>query len=300
MQPIIEGDLSAILESTEVAILAEGHTALEGPAWHPAGYLTYVDLDLNQLWSWSPQDGAQVIRHPNGEGNGCTLDEYDRLIMCEGDGRRIVRLETDGSWTVVVDNWQGKRLNKPNDIVRHSSGALYFTDPGMFLPEAERDIATSNVWRLTPDGRLDPVSTNLTFPNGLAFSPDEKTLYVANSFLDRHCLEERKRGEVCHHRYLAAYDVEPDGSLSGFRQITDMASNAATVPDGMKVDVNGVIYCTGSGALWILAPDGGVIGKLITPDGARNCAFGDDDLRTLYITALKTVYSIRTTARGIR
>jgi gluconolactonase len=219
--------------------------------------------------------------------------------MCEGDSRSIVRLEADGTWTTLAERWQGKRLNRPNDIIRRSDGTYYFTDPILFVPKEERDFGQSIVWRLSPDGSLSIVSTEFGFPNGLALSPDESVLYVANSFLDERCMEERKRKEVCPHRYLAAFDVAADGSLANRRQVTDLSSAAHDVPDGLKVDVNGTIFCTGSGATWVLAPDGGVIGKIRTPDAARNVAFGDADWRTLYITALNTVYSLRTKAPGI-
>jgi gluconolactonase len=300
VQLTVEGDLSGILESTELTTLSRGHRGLEGPVWHRSGFLTFVDLEGNQLLRFRPDHGVDVIRAPNRDGNGCTLDAEGRLIMCEGETRSIVRRELDGSWTTLAARFDGKRLNRPNDIIRHSDGSFYFTDPNLFVPNEERDFDKSVIWRLSSDGQLQMVATHLAFPNGLAFSPDEKTLYVANSFLDQSCLEERRRQAVCPHRYLAAFDVEPSGSLANFRQITDMSSNAHDVPDGLKVDVNGKIFCTGSGALWVLEASGAVIGKLVTPDAGRNCAFGDADMRTLYITALNTLYKVRLKSPGIR
>jgi gluconolactonase len=295
----VEGNLEGILETDQLTTLSEGHRGLEGPVLHRPGHLTFVDLEGNQLLRWRPGLGVDVIRAANAEGNGCTLDAEDRLIMCEGGTRSIVRLEPDGSWTTLARMSEGKRLNRPNDIVRRSDGSFYFTDPNLFVPKEQRDIGTSGVWRLTVDGHLQLVSTDLAFPNGLALSPDERTLYVANSFLDERCLEERKQQAVCRHRYLAAFDVRPTGELRNFREITDMSSNARDVPDGLKVDVNGNIFCTGSGALWVIKPSGAVIGKIATPDAGRNCAFGDADMRTLYITAQNTLYSIRLKSPGI-
>jgi gluconolactonase len=299
MQAILEGNLSRIVESPELTIIASGFRGTEGPVWHPAGYLTFVDLEGNQLLRWSPADGLQVLRGPNAHGNGCTLDERGRLVMCEGDSHSVVRLEADGNWTTLAQSWQGKRLNRPNDIIRRSDGTYFFTDPNLFVPHAERQLGSSAVWRLAPDGRLDMVAVDLAFPNGLALSPDEKTLYVANSFLDERCMEERKQHAVCHHRYLAAYDVAADGSLSNFRQVTDLASDAHDCPDGLKVDRNGIVFCTGSGATWVLDAGGRVLGKIRTPEPGRNCAFGDADMKTLYITALTTVYSLRMKTPGI-
>lgn len=299
MQAVLEGDLADIVESPELTVVATGFKGAEGPVWHQAGFLTFVDLEGDQLLRWSRAEGLRVLRSPNARGNGCTLDERGRLVMCEGDTRRLARMEEDGSWTPLTGLWEGKRLNRPNDVIRRSDGAYFFSDPQLFVPRGQCDLPNSPVWRLSPDGRLEIAATDLAFPNGLALSPDEKVLYVANSFLDGRCLEERKRKEVCHHRYLAAYDVAADGSLSRFRVVTDLSSDAHDVPDGLKVDCRGTIFCTGSGAVWVLDPQGRVIGKIRTPESHRNCAFGDADMRTLYITAQTTVYSLRLKVPGI-
>lgn len=299
MQAVIEGDLSGILESNEVTVVASGLSATEGPVWHPAGYLTFVDIRRSQLLRWTPGKGVDIVRENTNEGNGCTLDRDARLLMCEGGNRRITRMENNGKWTTMADNWGGKRLNRPNDIVGRSDGMLYFSDPNLSTPADQRDLDSSIVWRLAPDGTLDPAARDCGFPNGLALSPDEKVLYVSNSFRDLDCFKEREQKAVCAHRYLAAYDVRPDGSLANFRQFTDMTSSAHSVPDGLKVDRNGIIFCAGSGATWVIAPSGKVLGKIVTPEFARNCAFGDADFRTLYLTAITTVYSIRVKTPGI-
>lgn len=300
MQAVLEGDVAGLVESSELTVIVQGFRGTEGPVWHPAaGCLTFVDLEGNQLLRWSRGDGVQILRDPNSQGNGCTLDGTGRLVMCEGGSRSIVRMESDGSWTTLADRYLGKRLNRPNDIIRRSDGTYFFTDPNLFVAKDERDFEHSMVWRLSPDGDLAIVATELGFPNGLALSPDESVLYVANSFLDERCIEERKRKEVCPHRYLAAYDVGADGSLANFRRITDLSSNAHDVPDGLKVDVNGIVYLTGSGAVWVMDPQGNVLGKIRTPEPGRNCAFGDADMRTLYIASLTTVYSLRMVHPGI-
>ncbi len=299
MQAVIEGDLSGIVESAELALIAGGFVGTEGPLWHPAGFLTFVDLEGDKLLRWDAAAGLRVLRHPNGHGNGCTLDGEGRLVMCDGDGRAIVRLEQDGRRTVLADRSDGRRLNRPNDIIRRSDGTFFFTDPGLFVPEDQRDLPVACIFRLSRDGRLDVVATDPAFPNGLALSPDESVLYVTNSFLDKGCLGERERGEVCSHRYLAAYDVSGEGDLSNFRKVTDLSSSARDVPDGLKVDRKGAIFCTGSGAVWVLDPAGGLIGKIRTPEPHRNCAFGGSDMRTLYISTLTSIYSIRVRTPGI-
>jgi gluconolactonase len=299
IQATTEGELSDILESNELTVVASGLTATEGPVWHPEGFLTFVDLRQDQLLRWSRAEGLQVMRAPNGEGNGCTLDCQGRMLMCESGMRRIIRRETDGSWTTLADHWAGKRLNRPNDIVCRSDGTIYFSDPILTVPKAQRDLDHSIVWRRAPDGSLHVAARDCGFPNGVALSPDERVLYVSNSFLDEGCFGERDRKDTCAHRFLAAYDVNPDGTLANFRKFVDMTSNAHSVPDGMRVDRNGIIFCTGSGATWVIAPDGEVLGKIITPDSTRNCAFGGADYRTLFLTAMTTVYSLRVRTPGI-
>lgn len=299
MHATIEGDLSHIIESAELKLVATGFQGTEGPVWHPAGFLTFVDLEGDKLLRWDPQHGVQVLRSPNRHGNGCVLDAGQRLVMCDGDSRAIVRMEPDGTWTTLADKWQGKRLNRPNDIIRRSDGTYFFTDPNLFVPPQDRDLADSPIWSLSPSGELAIAARDLAFPNGLALSPDEKVLYVTNSFLDHGCLDERTRAEPCPHRYLAAYDVSADGALGHFRKITDLTSAARDVPDGLKVDRNGTLFCTGSGGVWVLTAQGGVIGKISTPQPHRNCAFGGDDWKTLFISTLTSIYSMRMRTPGL-
>ncbi len=299
MQAIIEGNLSGILESAELTVIASGLSAAEGPVWHPGGFLSFVDLKQNKLLRWSAEQGLETMREPNREGNGCAIDCQGRMVMCESGTRSIVRLESDDSWTTIADNWKGKRLNRPNGIVCRSDGTLYFSDPLLNVPPGKRELDSSVVWRRAPDGSLHVAAEECGFPNCMALSPDEIVLYVSNSFLDEECFDERKRGDTCSHRYLAAYDVRPDGSLANYTLLVDMTSDAHSVPDGLRVDRNGIIFCTGSGATWVIAPSGEVLGKIVTPDFTRNCAFGDADYCTLFLTALTTVYSLRVKAPGI-
>jgi gluconolactonase len=241
-----------------------------------------------------------VVREDTGEGNGCTLDRQGRLIMCEGaDHRRITRMDADGTITTLAERWQGKRLNKPNDVVCRSDGSLFFTDPELRLPPAQREIGFSGVFRIDPQGHLHLATRECEYPNGLAFSPDESVLYVAISRLDERCFEEEKRGEVCTHRRIRAFDVAPDGTLSNNRVFCDMSSAAPGVPDGIKVDTQGRVFCVGSGGIWVITPSGDVIGIVKTPEVVRNLAFGGPDFRTLYLTPGGSLSTLAVKTPGI-
>lgn len=295
----LEGDIAHLLATDDLTVIARDLGGGEGPVWHPAGYLTFVDRAKDQLLKWEPQAGVSVLRAPNFGGNGCTLDHQHRLVMCESGNRRIVRREHDGSWSILADSWNGKRLNHPNDIITRSDGTIFFTDPDMFLDPGDRDLGTPAVWALSPGGTLTMVGTECSFPNGLALSPDETRLYVTSSFLDRNCLHERENRLTCRHRFLTAYDVGPGAALRNFRVLTDMTSAEFTVPDGLRIDRNGVIFCAGSGATWVLSPDGDILGKIWTPQGPRNCAFGGKDMRTLFLVSANQLYSIDLVTPGI-
>ncbi len=219
--------------------------------------------------------------------------------MCEGDGRQMTRWEPDGTITVIADRWEGKRLNRPNDVVCQSDGSIYFTNPSSRLDPADLDIDFSGVHRIAPDGAVTAVVTDIDFPNGLAFSPNESILYVANTRRDSGCIEEKERGEVCTHQYIRAYDVAPDGSTSNSRIFANMHSAQDGVPDGMKVDTAGRIYCTGSEGVWVFEPNGDNLGIIRLPEIPANCAWGDADLRTMYFTARSSIYRLRMKTTGI-
>ena len=292
--------LSNIFESTEPTQLATGWGRAEGPLWHAEGYVTFVDLEGNRLLRWNPNGAITVVRENTGEGNGCTLDRQGRLIMCEGaDHRRITRMAADGTVTVIAERWQGKRFNKPNDVVCRSDGTIFFTDPGLRVPAELREIGFSGVFRLDPAGHLHLATDECEYPNGLAFSPDESVLYVAISRLDERCFEEAERGEVCGHRRIRAFDVAPDGSLSNNRVFCNMSSADPGVPDGIKVDTAGRVFCVGSGGIWVIAPSGEVIGILKMPEVVRNLAFGGPDFRTLYLTTRGALAKLEVKTPGI-
>lgn len=293
-------NLSNILDSTEPTVLTTGWGRTEGPLWHAGGYVTFVDLEGSRLLRWDPNGQVTVVREQTGEGNGCTLDRQGRLIMCEGaDHRRLTRMEADGTVTPLAERWQGKRFNKPNDVVCRSDGSLFFTDPELRLPPEQREIGFSGVFRLDPQGHVHLATAECEYPNGLAFSPDESVLYVAISRLDARCFAEEAQREVCTHRRIRAFDVAPDGSLHNNRVFCDMSSAAPGVPDGLKVDTMGRVFCVGSGGIWVMAPSGEVIGIIEMPEVVRNLAFGGPDFRTLYLTPGGSLSTLTVKTPGI-
>ena len=293
-------DLSDILESPEHTLLASGLGNTEGPLWHPGGYLTFVSLTDSRLLRWDEVNGVSVVREDTGEGNGCAFDRQSRLIMCEGaDHRCITAMSVDGTVTTVADRWDGKRLHKPNDVVCRSDGSIFFTDPALRLPAEQREYDFAGVFCLAPGGRVSVATDECEYPNGLAFSPDESVLYVAISRLDEGCFEEEAQGAVCPHRKVRAFDVAADGSLSNNRVFADMSSAEPGVPDGMKVDTEGRVFCTGSGGIWVFDQDGSHLGVIRGPEIPRNIAFGGPDFRTVFTTPGQSIYSFRVKTPGI-
>lgn len=274
----------------------------EGPVWVKEGGagLLFSDIPNNRIMKWTPDGKVSEFLKPSGytgppapEGafvgsNGLTLDKEGRLIICEHGDRRVTRLEKDGKLTVLADKYQGKRLNSPNDAVYRSDGSLYFTDPpyGLF-DEKAKELDFQGIYRLSSGGKLQLLNRELSRPNGLAFSPDEKTLYVANSDPEK--------------KIWMAYDVAADGTLSKGRVFFDVTSETEEgLPDGLKVDAEGHVYCTGPGGVWIFSPDGKHLGSIKPAEVPANCHWGDADGKTLYMTARKGLYRIRLNVEGIR
>jgi len=275
--------LSDILETTDFVRVASGFVFTEGPLWHPEGFFYFVDVRSSALYRMTLGQAPQLVRKTQG-GNGTTFDMQGRLINCEGDGRRVTRTEHDGQVTTLVDRFEGKRLNRPNDVICRSDGSLFFTDPSLRVPLAEREIADAAVYRIAPDGAVSAVA-NFEYPNGLALSPDERTLYVANTRWTQ---------------YIHAVELDASGAMVRRRIFADMSSDATNgVPDGMKVDAAGRVFCTGTGGTWVFAPDGTRIGIIETPEVAANIAFGGPDLRTLLFTASTSVYTLRVKTPGL-
>jgi gluconolactonase len=276
-------NLTAIVESSEAERLATGFVFTEGPLWHPDGFYYFVDVRKSMFYRLTPGGKPEVLRENTGEGNGTTFDLEGRLIMCEGGNRRVTRTGADGKIEVLCDRFEGKRLNRPNDVVCRSDGSIYFTDPGLRVPLAQRELPYAAIYRVDQSGAVSMLA-DFEYPNGLAFSPDERTLYVANTRWAQ---------------YIHALEIGADGAMVRRRIFADMSSDETDgVPDGMKVDVQGRVYCTGPGGTWVFAPDGTRLGIIRTPEVPANLAFGGPDLRTLFFTARTSVYSLRVKVPG--
>jgi gluconolactonase len=254
----------------------------EGPVWQREGYLLFTDIPRNRIVKWHPKDGVSVFREPSEQANGLALDAQGRLIACEHKARRVSLTEADGKVITLVDKFEGKRLNSPNDLALARDGSIYFTDPPYGLPQQKegKELDFNGVYRLNPKGELTVLVKDFERPNGVAFSPNRKTLYVADSTK----------------RHVRAFDVKADGSLANgrvFAELQPWAPNIQGGPDGMKVDVKGNLYVTGPGGVWVFDQQGKRLGVIITPEVPANCAFGDADFKTLYITARTGLYRIR-------
>ncbi|HZV97179.1 MAG TPA: SMP-30/gluconolactonase/LRE family protein [Candidatus Nitrosocosmicus sp.] len=275
--------LAAILDTPAAERLATGFVFTEGPLWHPDGYFYFVDVRASKLYRVTPGHAPEVLREQTGGGNGITFDLQGRLVLCEGDNRRVTRTGADGSIEVLADRFEGKRLNRPNDVVCRSDGSIYFTDPGLRVPLAERELTQAGVYRIAPDGRITLIA-DCEYPNGLAFSRDERVLYVANTRWTA---------------YILAVELDAGGLPIRRRIFADMSSDETDgVPDGMKVDVEGRVFCTGPGGTWVFSAAGARLGIIRTPEVPANLAFGGPDLRTLFFTARTSVYAMRVRMPG--
>ena len=274
----------------------------EGPVWVHAGYLLFSSPNTNTIYRWAPDGTVNVFRansgysgfdigeYPQPGSNGLTYDKEGRLTICQHGNRRVIRVEPRGKLTVLADQYQGKRLNSPNDLVYKSDGSLYFTDPPFGLPKAfddpRKELPFSGVFRCQ-DGELTLLTEELTGPNGLAFSPDEQYLYVGN-------WDPQKK-------IVMRYPVKADGSLSSGEVFCDMTPAPGDgAIDGMKVDQEGNLYVCGPGGVWILSPQGQVLGMIKGPEIQHNLAWGDQDGRTLYMTAMTGIYRMRLQIPGVR
>ena len=283
--------------------IVDDHGWAEGPAWISAGgYLLFSDVVKNAIYRWKEGEGERVFLRPSGYtgrapfpgaepgSNGIAVDAEGRLVFCQHGDRRIVRREADGRLTVLVERYQGKRINSPNDLVFRSNGDLYFTDPPFGLPNSYRDPAKElpfqGVYRLGRDGRLTLLTSELSGPNGIAFSPDERTLYVSNADAKR--------------LVWMAYGVKSDGTLGPGRTFYDGTATLAGrqgTADGMKVDVRGNLFAVGPGGVYVFAPDATLLGWFDFAGNAGNVAWGEDG-STLFIAANAAVYRVRLSTVG--
>ena len=296
----LDSRLDALL-ATDAAIerVADGFEFIEGPVWVGGaddGHLLFSDIPGDTVYRWSESAGTSVFLNPvflpeldtNGVGgsNGLTLDLEDRLILCEHGNRRVARIEGDGTRITLADRYDGKRLNSPNDIVYHSGGTAFFTDPpyGLATPEAG-ELGFQGVYRLNPDGSVTLLADAMSRPNGIGLSPDEATLYVANSDVAA--------------RLWMAYPLTEDLNAGEGRVLLDLtAGDDPGAPDGFAVDTLGNIWASGPGGVVVIGPDGDHLGTIRTPELPANAAFGNDG-HTLYMTARSGLYRIDTLVQGL-
>ena len=295
-----------IAPETKLEVLAEGYDWSEGPVWVPreGGFLLWSDVPANTIYRWSPGQAAAPYMKPSGftgvgkyssepGSNGLTLDREGRLIAAEHGDRRVSRFDWTGGKRTIADNWQGKRFNSPNDVVVKSNGDIYFTDPIYGLPQRENDKTRETdfcgVYRWSAKtGEVTLLTKEMTRPNGLAFSPDEKTLYVANSDPQK--------------AVWMAFPVKADGTLDAGRLFKDVTSMVGKqhpgLPDGLRVDANGNLFATGPGGVHVYAPDGTLLGRIDTGQATANCAFGGAGGSDLFVTADMFIVRVRTKTKG--
>jgi gluconolactonase len=276
---------SILDDSAKLEKVAGDFQFIEGPVWHPDGFLLLSDIPANTIYKLASNGKVEIFRHPSGNANGNTFDREGRLITAEHATHRISRTEKDGKVITLVDKYEGKRLNSPNDLAVKSDDSIYFTDPGYGAIPDKKELDFYGVYRLAPDGKLTLLVKDMVQPNGIALSPDEQKLYINNS----------EAG------YIGIFDIKSDGTVGKERVFADLKDPAKSgVPDGLKVDAVGNVYSTGAGGVWILSPAGKLLGRIFVPEMATNLAWGDRDYKTLYITASKSLYRIRLKIAGVR
>lgn len=289
-----EPELEKIISISEpIQMLADGFGGPKGPAegpvwWHEGGYLLFSDIHNNRRMKYQPGDGVSVFEEHTKFANGLTRDMRGRLVACENAARRVTRREQNGDVTVIMNSFQGKRLYRPNDVVVKSDGCIYFTDPwtGDRAPE-EWDQTAPGIYRVTPDlGTKTLLADDFILPNGLAFSPDETVLYINDS----------------RRMHIRAFDIAPSGALAKHtdRVFAEFSGDEPGVPDGMKVDIAGNVYCGGPGGIWIMNAAGKKLGRIVHGSNAStNMAFGGDDWKTLYFTTRHELGSVNVKIPGI-
>ena len=258
--------------------VSAGHVFTEGPVWSREGFLIFSDIPSNKLLKITPGEGTGVFRNDSNGANGNALDAQGRLYTCESHSRRVVRSDKKGKIEVLAERWQGKRLNAPNDIVVRKDGHVYFTDPAFGNQADARELDFYGVYHISHKGDLDVIAKPKGRPNGIALSPNGHILYVANS-------DERN---------VRAYDLDRAGDASNERVVV---SNIEGVPDGMRVDEKGNLYVAAK-AVYVYTPEGKLLGTVTLSETPSNCAFGDPDFESLYITARTSVYRVRLKVKG--
>ena len=277
-------------DDISVEQLATGFGFTEGPVWDKARQqLIWSDMKHDHMRSWTSQGGVKTFRKPSNQANGSAFDAQGRLVSCEHQTSRVVREEKDGKLTVLASHWEGKELNSPNDLTIKSDGAIYFSDPT--FGRVREDVGTlrplmldfRGVYRLSPDAaEMQLLASDFEQPNGLCFSLDESQLFINDTV----------------RMHIRVYDVQGDGAIAGGRVFAELTGQGEGRPDGMKMDRKGHLYCTGPGGVHVFDSAGQCLGVILTPERPTNMAWGDDDLRTLYITAQTSLYRARLKTAG--
>ncbi|BCW97395.1 MAG: gluconolactonase [Armatimonadota bacterium] len=267
----------------QVEKLAGDFQFTEGPVWVGDAVL-FSDIPADTIYRWDPSGRVSVFRKPSRNSNGLTLDARGHLICCEHGSRSVTRTEKDGSLTTLASQYAGKPLNSPNDADLFSDGTLYFTDPPYGIRPEQQEQKVQGVYRLWPDtGRLELLLSDFDRPNGIAFSPDYRTLYVTDSSSRSH---------------IRSFRVTESGKLLDGKIFATLRDRREGIPDGLKVDRQGNVWSTGPGGIWVFDPDGTHLGTILTPEVPANCAWGGKDGRDLYVTARTGLYRIRTLVGG--
>ena len=282
--------LDVVTEDLELETLADGFKFTEGPIWHPLEkHLTFSDIPANRMFRWRPEAGVETFRDPSNMTNGNTYDHQGRMLSCEHATSRVTRTEPDGSITVLASHYEGKELNSPNDIVVRKDGAIYFTDPSYgraggtgVVREPELDFR--GLYRIEGDGSLTLLASDFDMPNGLAFTPDHQSLYVADT----------------PRMHIRKFAIDEGGGLSGGDVFAESTGKGAGAPDGLKTDSAGHVFCAGPGGVHVYHPDDGTcLGVIKTPAFCANFAWGGDDLRTFFLTSSTCLYRTRLKVAGI-
>ncbi len=288
---VYEPELSELIDlSAEPELLADGFIFTEGPVWLPSRRaLLFSDIPADTKYRWSQEGGVVVHRTPSHFSNGHTIDADERIIACEHQSRHVTREGTDGAVEIIAEFYRGKRLNSPNDVIVAPDGSIIFTDPTYGLKKSEEggphdaELDFRGVYRIPPGGgALELLVDDFTQPNGLALSRDGRRLYVGDS------------GVV----HIRAFDVTEDWRLTGGELLLDMQRGEPGATDGFKVDERGNIWSTGQGGIWVIAPSGAVLGRILFPEVTANCNWGEDR-RTLYVTASHGLYRLTPHVAGV-
>lgn len=273
----------------DIESLGSGYLFTEGPIWHPVEkHLTFSDIPGDHMHRWTAEAGVVTFRQPSNKANGNAYDAQRRMVTCEHATSRVTRTEADGTITVLASHYQGRELNSPNDVVVKSDGAIYFTDPvfgrrEFFGLPREQELDFQGVYRIAPeDGSLRLLIDDFEQPNGLCFSLDESRLFINDT----------------PRKHIRVFDVQPDGGISGGRLWAEVTGEGEGVPDGLKCDSQGNIYCTGPGGIHVFDAEAHCLGVILMPEKTANFTWGEDDMKTLFATSSTSLYRLRVKVPG--